>query len=655
VSQRFCVFDYETFSEASIDLGANAYARHHSTEIVVACGAVGTREELASEDVEIHQWCPLANIGDGAWLSSALSDPGMYLVAHNSGFERAITENVGCVHVASERWIDTAALAATHALPRKLDAACSALGLKHQKNPDGKRLIQLYSKPKKPSKKDPSTRRTDVEGLTKFTQYCADDVAATIGIFLRLPPLSKFERKVWLINQEINTRGVAVDRELVRTALKLIAEETKALNAEIVELTRGKIRSANQRAALLKWCARRGTMLPNMQKVTLEDALASGLAQGRVKRALEIRLAISKTSTAKYVAFEERSRFDGRVRDLQMYHGASTGRDAGTGVQPHNMPKPTISDTGLAIETIKEGDLEWLRALHGPPMEALSSCVRGSFAASPGHDWFAADFNAIEARVLFWMAGHTEGLWLFNGERDPYKDQACPIYGKRIEDITDDERQVGKFVFLGSGYQMGPPKFKSQAKEQHGIVISLDLAKRGIKAYRTKHAPVVRMWGNLQRAAISAVLNPGKSYTVNRTKWMMRGDFLCSELPSGRQLKYYKPSVRWEVKWDRKIPVLYHWRVNPKTKQWENRGTYGGRLTENCVSGTSRDLMVTAQLRTQAAGYISLITVHDELNAEKKKGKGKLTEFEALMAELPPWAAGLPVKVKGWQDVRYRK
>lgn len=552
------------------------------------------------------------------------------------------------------RWIDSAALAATHALPRALGDAVEVMQLPHKKNLDGKKLIQKYSKPRKPSKANPSKRNLDAEGLLKFTRYCADDVDAMTGLFLALPPLTPFERKVWILNQRLNQRGVAIDRDLVKKVMRMTAEEAKHLDAEVRAITKGKIQSARQREAVKNWLEdKAGLIIPNMQKQTLEDALSSGLAQGAAKRIIEIRLAVSKTTTAKYKAFWMRSQADGRVRDLQMYHGASPGRDTGTGASPHNLTKPTIEDVDMALEALKSGDLAWVRCLCGSPMEAFSSCIRGCLMASPGHYWHSADFNAIESRVLFWMAHHSRGLKLYSDGADLYRLMAAVIFSIDLEAVTDAQREIGKRVILGAGFQMGPPKFKISMKQQYNLTVTLELAKKGIKAYRTEHKPVPLMWSNLERAAIAAVQNPGKAFSVNRTKWFVKGKFLYVELPSGRRIAYFGPTVRHEIKWEKKRPVLYHWSVHPKTRKWVNEGTYGGRLCENVVQGTARDFMVAGQLRTEEAGFKTLITVHDELNAEKKKRQ--LRRFENLMATLPPWGDGMPIKVKGWIGTRYKK
>lgn len=653
--QKYLIFDYETFSEANLKLvGAFEYAVHPSTEIICAAWKLGTRQEIRSGKAKTRQWCEIIGLGDSEELRAALTDNSILVVAHNAGFEKVITKYVLGIDIPLSRWICTAAMAATHALPRNLEGACEVLNLPAKKNPEGKKLIQRHSKPRKPTKKDPSRRNVEPESLRRFSRYCADDVDATAGVFLALPLLSPGERAVWQLNQKINTRGIRVDRELIKVALKLIAEESRLLDQEMLRLTAGEIESARKTKALMGWLYDNGARLPNLQKKTIEDALAAGLATGKAKRALEIRLAISKTSTAKYQAFEMRSRFDSRVRDLQLYHGASTGREAGTGIQPHNMPKPVIDDPTAAIEDLKSGCLKWVRALHGDPLAALSSCLRGAIVATPRHEIFSADFNAIEARVLFWMAGHATGLALFTTGADPYREQAAVIYTKELDEITSDEREVGKRALLGCGFGMGAIKFHSTCR-QFGMEVTPELALRAVKAYRDTHHPVPRMWSNLERAAILAVMKK-KRYTVNRTSWFVEGKFLYCELPSGRRLAYFKPEVRFEpTPWGDKRPRLYFECMNSLTRKWGSESVYGGLLTENVVQATARDLMVFTQLTTAKAGYHPMFSVHDELNAERKKGQGSLEEFEKLMATLPPWAKGLPVKVKGWTGERYRK
>jgi DNA polymerase len=666
--KQYMVVDYETRSVANlrtkgkkIGVGAYEYAVHPSTKILCVAWKIGTKEELPTTKTKV--WALHQEKDIPTEFLAALFDPEIRLVAHNAGFEQVITNHVlpyyyrhrffshKVAPTPISRWICTAALAATHALPRSLEDACMVLRLPIQKDPMGKLLIQRHCQPRKPTKNNPAIWNDDPEGLTRLAKYCATDVDAETGLFLALPPLTQSERKIWMLNQRINTRGVQVDQALVRSALKIIAVESCELSARALEITQGI--SPTQNAKILKVLRGMGCELPNMQAKTVDDAISSGLATGQARELLEIRQAISKTSTKKYLALDARSKSDGRLRDLQLYHGASTGREAGTGVQPHNFPRGTLEDVEGAIAAILEQDRAWLRALHGNVMAALSSVLRGCLRASPGHTLYCADFNAIEARVVFWLADHHRGLRLFEGGVDPYKEQAAIIFSKTVNNVTDDERFVGKQSILGCGFGMGDRKFRLQCKS-FGRDISPDLAKLAIKAYRTKHAPVVQLWSNLEKAAIAATKNPGVSYRINHTRWFVKGKFLYCELPSGRSLAFFQPSVRYEpTPWGDKRPVLYHYGI--EKHQWVNRGTYGGKLTENVVQGIARDVMKESELRVEEHGYIPLIDVHDEILSERKKGTGSLEEFETLMAQVPVWAKGLPVRVKGWCGERYKK
>lgn len=658
--QKYCVLDYETRSEAVLvsrsgkipAVGAYEYARHPSTRIRCAAWRTGTRETLKHRRTK--GWCPRIGFGSKEELIRVLKDPSYVIVAHNVFFERMITLFVLGIDVPIERWECSAALSASYALPRKLEGVCDALKLPIRKDPKGKLLIQRHCKPRKPTKKNPSKWNNDPEGLAELLDYCMTDVDAEVGVFLTLNPLSKSEREVWELDQLMNFRGIQVDRAAVTKIQKVITAEIERLTKQVRIVTRGEISEATKRDQAMRWLAREGAALPNLQKKTVNDAIESGKLPERATKFLKLRQSISKTSTAKYWAFEARTRTDSRLRDFQLFRGASTGRFIGTGVQPHNFPRGTLKDPDDAILALLTGDRPYIRALYGDVIEAASSCLRGMITADRGERLYAGDFNAIEARVAFWLARHDDGLALFGEGRDPYREMAAVIYQVRLADVTPAQREVGKRAILGCGYGMGWKKFQSTCKD-FGTPVTDQVAKRAVKAYRTQHKKVVNMWYAYERAAIAAVQNPGKRISQNRVTWFLRGKFLFCELPSGRRLTYYDPTIRFEkTPWGEKRPKLYHWDIHPKTKQWVNAGTYGGKLTENIDQATACDLMVAAMLRAEKRRFKVMITVHDEIVASSKKA-GRLKEFEDLMAEIPPWARGLPVKVKGFESFRYRK
>src|SRR5690606_35648266 len=375
MNERFLVLDYETFSEHDLKkAGAFEYAVHKSTEILCAGYAIGTCEELKNAEVKL--WSPIetfrdkygANFGP---LLHGLMDPSITIVAHNALFEQVITRFVfGMKYMYSkkylqqipiERWVCTAALARSIGIPGKLEHANAALNLFHQKDKEGHRLMLKLSKPRRPSKKDPSTRHTKKEEYERLFEYCVQDVRSEIDLFLNLPPLPEKERKFWVIDQRMNLEGFKVDRQLVRGALKLMSQETSKLDSKMQSITNGQVSSARQRDAVLKFLKSEGVIMPDLQAGTVRDALAderlsniSDVAQ----KVLEIREAASKSSTAKYQAFEIRSRFDGRARDNTIFFGAHTGRQSGTGLQPQNLFKTVIEQEDLeaALPLIQRAD-----------------------------------------------------------------------------------------------------------------------------------------------------------------------------------------------------------------------------------------------------------------------------------------------------------
>lgn len=695
VNQKFAVIDYETYSECDLlKTSSYEYACHPTTEILCVSWKIGTRAELIKwlsdpNRTKPRSWSPKAPWSEhrkdsaperGEEYLRVIQDDTIIKVAHNALFEQAITRfvlpkmlklAVRILKIHPKFFSCTSALACVYALPRKLEGACAVLELPFQKDSEGHKLMLKWCKPKKPSKKDPSTRY--VKDFDRLVQYCDHDIYAEVGVFVTLPPLIMSERQLWVFDQIINFRGVHVDRDLVKKVLAMIAIEKKNLTAELKRITNGEVQTGGQTAEIKKWLSDNGCHLPNLQAETVENAIAGGLAEGVCKRVLQLRQHLNKNSLKKYSAFLSHTVSDSRVRFSLGFHAASTGRWNNTGVQLHNVPRGTLKVKDIegrevdlapyAAELIKNGaDLEFIRSTFGDVMEVFVSILRTMMAATPGKELFVADFAAIEARVLFWIADHFDGCRAFAEGRKMYEEMAMEIYNiENILDVSKDQRFVGKESILGDGFGMGPKKFQAQCLKK-GVEIPFALAKKSVKSYRDKNKPVVKLWGNLERAAISAVQNPKKTFKINHTEWFMQGKFLCVRLPSGRCLYYFKPQVKYEVPpWEKKKddpkkkPVLYHWGSNSKTKKWELQKTWGGTLTENCVQACARDLMKDGMWRNEKAGYEIILTVHDEIIGEREIGKGNVEEFSNLMKTLPTWAKGCPVNVEGWKGPRYRK
>ncbi len=662
--QVYIVFDYETRGEDDLKrTGAWEYSL--TAEILCVAYRIGTKATLAKAPIKCYS--PFYGPKLPAEFLAALENPRILKVARNALFEQVITQHALPKHVEGfdpelcadpAHWVCTASMAAALALPRSLEGACLALDLPIQKDMEGRRLILKYCKPRKATKHNKDRWHRKLSELKRIMQYCVTDVEADTAFFLAVPDLTPTEREVWILDQKINLRGIRVDREMITTVLRLVKEELEVLGRRFTGLTG--LESPNQRAKLLEWLNREprlwpDPLLPDLKAKTVADAIENPKFYPWHKEVLQIRQAFSKTSTAKYEAFDIRSRSDGFVRDLVMYHGASTGRFTGTGVQIQNFPRPHEKDLDTVAEVplILRGDLNEIQLVHRSPMNLFASMLRSVIQAREGTKFYCGDFSSIEVRVLFWCADNLEGLKAYEENRDLYREIATAIYKVPLDRVTKEQREVGKRAILGCGYGMGRIKFRDTCI-QFGQPVTEKLAQIAVDTYRSTHSTIPSLWNNLETAAIRAVRNPDRRFKINHTVWFVANNFLWCELPSGRKLAYYHPTVKFaETSWGEKKETLFHYGVNPKTKKWEDQKTWGGTLTENVVQAIARDLMVCAMLRLEKAGYQTAIHVHDELLTEHPDGD--IEEFKKLMALTPSWAGGLPVKVDGWAGSRYKK
>lgn len=670
-TRRRVVIDLESRSECELNTaGGYEYSRHPSTEII----CVGYRIDGGERKIFYPFWGELPPDD----FIEAVCDENSVLIAHNAFFEQVMLWNcfltkyiltlpLEIMHKLKralswnpKRWRCTAAKARASALPGKLEKAAEAAGFSIQKDKVGHQLMLKLCKPRKTwlTKGTGDKYFGKREDFLRLGEYCLGDVDVEEALDLFLPNLSEYEQLVWELDQKMNVNGVRVDLTACHLIMSMIESESTTLKAEVDSLTLGIVESAAQRAEVLDFVRSEGLELPNLQAKTVADALQAGGMSEVARRLLEIRQVVSKTSTAKYKRFIERtSRNDFRVRDLLVYHGPTTGRWAGGGgVQPQNFPRGLINDTDQAIDVILAGDLELVRMVYADPMMTFSSVLRGMLTATPGKLLFAADYNAIETRVLWWIAGHDAGLRLFRDGVDSYKEMASVIFKKPIGAVTKNERQLGKMAVLGCGYGMGHVKFKNQCHASGMTDVDVALAKAAVYGYRDLHSPVKALWDLLERGALFAVLNPSKRVKVKGVTWFMSelGDFLYCRLPSGRLLSYPFPSIKADqTPWGVPKPTLYYWGVNSFSRKWVEEKTYGGKITENLVQAIARDIMVNGMFNVEAAGYDLLITVHDELVAETEHGD--VAEFESLITKLPDWAAGCPISAEGWSGLRYKK
>lgn len=686
--------DFETRSAVELKKsGPWCYAEHWSTDVL--CLA------LKADNEEPLLWIPPKfrdKIADRFNPDQLIYSKGVknlieqadIIEAHNAGFERALwfhimVQRYGFENIDPTKWRCSAAKAAYHALPRSLEKAGSALGLDVAKDQDGHRLMLRMCKPRKPRKNeleqflggfngyqrldddsfyDPQTKERfylwyeDPDRLEKLYRYCLQDAEAEHALSEALRDLPRKELKVWQMDQAVNVRGIYCDIDGVRATIKMIEKHSKKLERELKEITGGQVPSTQAVAAFVQWLKSQRVSVDNLQRQTVEKTLEQSLP-GKVRRALEIRLSLSRSSTAKYQAMLDRACYDRRIRDVLLYHGASTGRWSGMGIQPQNMPRGSFEDTGNAIQTIRDNDVDMVEMLWGDPMDVASTCTRAMLCAAPGHDLLCADYSSIEARGVAWLAGSEKLLDTFRHGRDVYKVAAMPIYNKEYEEIIKAERQIGKVVVLACGYQGKVGAFQSMAKN-YGLHLEDNQVAEIVDAWRSDNSEIVRFWYGIEEAVFNAVQNPGEIYELNGLKVVRMESpgkgFLHIRLPSGRVLHYYDPQIGEQKNtWGVKEAVTYMGMDSQNGYNWKRLYTYGGKLTENIVQALCRDILAEAQLRLEQKGYPTVLTVHDEIIAEMPEGKGSLEEFENIMVEVPTWATGFPIKAEGWRGKRYRK
>lgn len=643
--------DFETRSAQSIKLvGAFRYAIDPSTSVLCLS------YKFPNGDVGFwHPWQDDEPLDLFAWVEA-----GGLIESHNAEFEYAIW-NYNCVPRLSwpqlkiEQLRCSAAKAAVHSLPRKLEGVGNALELPIKKDMDGHRIMLKLSKPRRITKKSSAMWNEDPEDLEKLFNYCETDVLAEEAISEILAPLRPQEQIIWELTTKINERGIYCDIELCKIALEFSRRFGSELTEELRELTDGKVQTIKQLKKVLTYLDDLGVELPDMTARTISEALAMPEITGKARRVLEIRQALSKSSVAKFKRMIQMAGPDNRIRGTLLYSGATTGRFTGRGIQPQNYAKATIKDVDNIFETLKTNDYEWFKTIFPDVLSALSSALRGMLRAPEGRVLNAADFSGIEARVNLWLSGDEENLNAYVEGIDSYKEMASDIYGVPYEQVTKDQRELGKRAILGCGFGMGWKTFHKTCATQ-GFPISEELAKLAVAKYRERYWKVKGFWHDMERLAIAATQNPGRIYKYgDKIKWLRKERFLYCKLPSGRNIVYPYPEVsdqttEWGVR-----PHLSYKAVHPRLKKWLPEGTYGGKLVENIVQATARDVMVEAMWRVEMAGYENILSVHDEVIAESDLSFGSKENFEELMSRTPKWAKGLPIKVEGWRDIRYKK
>lgn len=663
--------DFETYSDLDLrKVGAYRYAEHPSTEVLVACWKLGTGP--------IVQWEPHLCRAVPSSLSAALSDRSVYVMAHNAEFERCILTEVMGVNLPRERYRCTAARAAAAGLPRSLDGALKTLGSPIRKDTKGASALRKFSRPRKPTKHDDRVRvypADDPVAWATLLAYNKQDVVAEMEVDRQVPDLSGKEWKFYHYIMKVNDRGLPLDRETLAGAAKVVAALEIEAVQRVVKLTGGI--APTQVEKLRNWLADNGAELPNLQLKTIETALRGELPR-TAREVLNIRVEASKASTKKIKSMQNVVCDDGRARGCILYYGAgATGRLSGKLIQPHNFTRGLLGDSaveqgriqGQVLDLFAAGDVDVVRMIcwHQPadkpsgksamqgPMSMLAQSMRGFIRAPKGYTFYVADYAAIEARLLAYMANEVKLLIAYRNKIDTYKMMASDLYKIPIEEVNKEQRRIGKNLRLGAGYQLGAPTLVEHcAKEE--IIIDLEFARKAIAAFRNTNKNIVRSWGLMEAAAVQAVVSGGEiqglpDRDVYFEKWR---DWLLMVLPSGRKLHYYAPKVQTVVRFHKPKQQLSYF--------GERKGsiagrvtTYGGKLIENLMQAMARDIMMEGMLSGEEAGYPALASIHDEDLTIRRIGEGSEEELEIAVCRMPRWAKDIPLQAEGFVVERYQK
>jgi len=638
--------DIETFSSAPLPkCGVYRYADAPDFEILLFSYAFGD-SPVQTVDLAVGESLP-------SDILRALTDPDIIKVAYNAQFDRV------CLSKHLDRWLDptqwrcTAVMASYLTLPPRLGDAARALGLTQQKIDEGKDLIRYFSMPCKPTKANGGrTRNLPSHAPEKWAAYRAYNVQdveteRALRKALEKYPLPEHEWQLYALDQHINDRGVRVDRLLVKQAMAVDQVFSEQAFQRAKNLTG--LENPGSVAQLKAWLADQDMPMESLAKKLVQEKAKD--AEGIVGELLNLRLELSKTSVKKYEAMARTVCRDGRIHGLLQFGGASrTFRWAGRLVQAQNLPQNHLPDLALAREVVKAGDADQLELLFGSVPSTLSELIRTALIPKEGCRFIVADFSAIEARVLAWLAGEEWVLEKFRGRGKIYEATAARMFHIPAETIVKGHenyafRQKGKQAVLSCGYGGGVGALKAM-----GTKMPEEEMQPLVDAWRSANRQIVRFWNALDAAA-RQIVGKRTSVRVGRVTLFWQDEKMFIQLPSKRRLTYLSPRLVDNRFGSKSIGYL----GSGANGQLEVQETFGGKLAENITQAVARDLLAYAMLNLEAAGYPIVFHVHDECVMEVPIGQGSKEDACAIMGQAPDWADKLPLRADGYECGFYHK
>ena len=604
-------------------------------------------------------------------IAAAIASPDYIKHAYNAPFEWGCLSKYIGRQLPPEQWRCTMFHGLYAGYTAGLEATGRALGLPEDKRKlnTGKALIRYFCVPCAPSKANGGRTRNyphhNPERWQLFKAYCCQDVVTEMEIERRLSaiPVPDFVQKEWETDLIINSRGVAVDMEMVEGALELGATVRNSLMTEAMQISR--LNNPNSVKQLAAWLEEEtGEEVATLRKDTVAKMLTRDDNSPEVQRMLEIRQELGKTSTKKYDAIEAAVCPDGRVRGLLQFYGANrTGRWAGRLVQVQNLPRTYTEPLELARDLVKGRKLDALKCIYGSVPDTLSQLIRTAFIAAPGNVLIDADFSAMEARVISWLAGEEWRLEVFRTHGKIYEASASQMFGVPLELIKKGNpeyalRQKGKVAELALGYQGSTGALINMGALDMGIPEE-DLPDI-VSRWRDANKRIRDLWYKVDAAAVQ-VITQGGSVGVNSIvlahEWDANQgtDYMTITLPSGRKLFYNAPQIGVN-QWGN--PSISYMGMDQTTKKWKRIETYGGKLVENCVQAIARDCLAQAIEHLEAEGLPVIFHIHDEVVIDIKpwaSDKEMLAKTVEIMSCPIPWAPGLPLGADGWVGKFFKK
>ena len=637
--------DIETYSDVDLTkCGVYAYVDSPNFTVLLFAYAFDD-EETKIVDLACGEKLP-------AEVLEALTDGSVIKTAFNAAFERTCLSRYLNIPLSPVSWQCTAVQSAMLALPLSLDGVGEVLDIRRKKLKEGTDLVRYFSIPCKPTKTNEGRTRNlpehSPEKWELFKTYCIRDVDAEREIRWKLRnfQIPESEMELYRLDQEINDRGIMVDRDLVSHAVECDLQYKDMVTAQAYELTG--LNNPNSVTQIKEWLMDRGVEVESLDKKSVKGLIPE--TDGEVLEVLKLRLLMAKTSVKKYEAIERSVCSDGRVHGLLQFYGANrTGRWAGRLVQVQNLPQNHLADLALARSLIKQGRYEDVDLLFDSVPGVLSELIRTAFVPKPGTRFIVADFSAIEARVLAWFSGEKWRLDVFASHGKIYEASASQMFHIPIEEITKGSplRQKGKIAELALGYGGSVGALKAMGAIEMGV--AEEELRPLVTAWRTANPSIVRLWWEVDQAAMTAV----KDRTTTSThgiRFSCRSGMFFITLPSGRQLSSVKPRIGE----NRFGSECVNYEGVGATKRWERIETYGPKLVENIVQAISRDILCYAMRRLASEGFFIVMSVHDEVVLEVAI-ETSLTTVCQLMAETPPWAERLLLRADGFVCPFYKK